>query len=74
MAFVFMVYDKRQARRAKRRVRERTLIVLALVGGAPGGWLAMHLVRHKTRHIRFRIVLPVFTLLWVALAVVTWRP
>lgn len=67
-----MGIDKRRARNlapGSARVWESTFLAWAVVGGAPGGWLGMHLFRHKTRHLRFRIVMPLFAIIWV-LAVV----
>lgn len=58
--------DKSQARRGGRRVREATLLVLALLGGSPAAWLARHLLRHKTRKQPFSRRLLGITLLQVA--------
>lgn len=66
----FAVYaaDKRIARRIRggRRVPERTLLLLSFAGGCIGACLGMALVRHKTKHIRFLILVPLSTLLWIA--------
>lgn len=63
---VFLLYalDKVRARRRRgRRVPERTLLLCALAGGGAGALLGMELLRHKTRHTRFRILVPLGALL-----------
>lgn len=56
--FALMGRDKRAARRSARRVPEKTLLIIALIGGAPGIWLGMRAFRHKTRHGWFRAGVP----------------
>lgn len=67
--FLLMGYDKRQARRGGKRVRERTLLLSAVLCGGPGAFLGMELFRHKTRHLRFRVLLPVCAILQLAAVV-----
>ena len=64
--FVTMGADKRRARRAAFRVPEKTLFLLALLGGAPGGLLGMEVFRHKTRHWTFVWGFRILTLLQLA--------
>lgn len=68
-AFSLMGFDKRRAKKRKRRVRERTLLLTAALGGAAGAVLGMYLFRHKTRHWYFKYGLPAMLLVHLALAV-----
>lgn len=54
LAFVLYAIDKAAARQNRRRIAERTLHVVGLAGGWPGGLLARQLLRHKTRKQPFR--------------------
>jgi uncharacterized membrane protein YsdA (DUF1294 family) len=60
IAFLTFGWDKRQAERDGSRIAERTLIGLALFGGALGALIGQQVFRHKTRKQPFR------TLLWLA--------
>lgn len=64
---VLMGVDKAKARRGLWRIPERTLWLFALLGGAPGGFAAMRLFHHKTRHWYFRWGFPILALLQLAL-------
>ena len=46
---------------------EKTLFLLALLGGACGGWLGMRVFRHKTKHWYFVWGFPLLALLQLAL-------
>jgi uncharacterized membrane protein YsdA (DUF1294 family) len=56
ITFVQYGWDKRQARKQKRRIPEKRLHLLALAGGTPGALLGQLAFRHKTQKKRFRIV------------------
>jgi uncharacterized membrane protein YsdA (DUF1294 family) len=61
--FTLYAYDKKCAKRHTWRVPEKTLLTFSLLGGAIGAFVAMHLLKHKTRHKTFRILVPVFLLI-----------
>jgi uncharacterized membrane protein YsdA (DUF1294 family) len=66
----FLIYgiDKWKARRGKWRIPEDTLIWLAIAGGSVGALLGMYLFRHKTRHRKFALGVPVIILVQAVLA------
>ena len=66
---VAFVVDKHKARHGRRRISERTLLGLSLVGGALGGLVGMYTAHHKTRKPRFRYGLPVMFVAHVVLGV-----
>lgn len=57
--FLVMTADKLFAKTNSWRVPERTLMGMAAIGGSIGVWAAMYVVRHKTRHMKFVIGVPV---------------
>lgn len=54
-AFIAMGFDKKQAQKRNRRVPEKNLWLLALLGGGIGAYAGMQFFRHKTRKTTFRI-------------------
>lgn len=55
VCFAFYAHDKRAARAGRRRTPESTLLILGLVGGWPGGFLAQRMLRHKNRKRSFQV-------------------
>ena len=59
LGFFIMLYDKYLAKNNLWRIPEKTLMGIAVIGGSIGCLLGMYTVRHKTRHRKFTIGLPV---------------
>ncbi|MDE5741764.1 MAG: DUF1294 domain-containing protein [Oscillospiraceae bacterium] len=58
IAVIMTVSDKSRAKKHKRRIAEKTLFSTAVLGGSAAMYLTMLAVRHKTKHKRFMIGLP----------------
>lgn len=68
-AFAAYGSDKYRSMHGQWRIRERTLLLLALLGGSAGAWLGMQVFRHKTQHLKFKYGVPVIFLIQLAGAV-----
>ena len=58
-AFLLMLIDKIKARKNLWRIPEKTLMGAALMGGSIGAYAGMQIFRHKTKHPKFYIGIPV---------------
>ena len=65
----FLVYgiDKRKAKKGRWRIPEATLLLLAAIGGSIGALLGMQAFRHKTKHKKFLIGVPLILLAQIVL-------
>ena len=68
LGLLLMRIDKEKARRHSWRISEATLFTVALLGGSAGVLLGMYAFRHKTKHRRFIIGVPVILLAQLGLA------
>lgn len=64
IAFIAYGIDKRKAQNSRRRISEKTLISFAVCGGAIGAVIGMFSFHHKTRKIKFVVIVPAFTVIW----------
>ena len=46
--------DKWKAKHTKWRISEKTLLLVAAIGGSIGAWVGMKLWHHKTQHKKFK--------------------
>ena len=66
VSFFAMGIDKLKAKKNKWRIPEGTLLLFCFLGGGVGGLLGMSLFRHKTKHLKFQILVPLSIVLWLA--------
>lgn len=73
LSLALMLVDKEKARRKRWRIPERRLLAVAALGGSAGCLLGMYLFRHKTRHPRFFIGVPVMLAVQIVLVLLLLR-
>ena len=56
--FLLMLADKLKAKRGAWRIPEKTLMGVAALGGSIGSLAGMYCFRHKTKHIKFTVGIP----------------
>lgn len=73
LCLAVMAYDKAAAKKHMRRISEKTLIAMAFALGSLGIWLGMSLFRHKTRHRKFTIGVPLAFVANALIVFLLWR-
>ena len=73
LSFALMGADKSRARRHLRRIPEKALFLSAAAGGSVGAIAGMFAFRHKTRHLRFVLGLPLILLAQLSAALFLTR-
>ena len=69
IGFFSMFLDKQKAKRGKWRIPEKTLFLLAAIGGSLGTTLGMHVFRHKTKHWYFKLGMPLILIIQIILII-----
>lgn len=59
LGFLLMLIDKEKAKKNRWRIPEKTLLLIALLGGSLGSIMGMRLFRHKTQKPIFSMGLPI---------------
>lgn len=66
LAVVLTIYDKFAAKKHGFRISEATLMLCGVFFGAVAELITMLIIRHKTRHIKFMLGLPLIILFQLA--------
>lgn len=70
VSIIVCIYDKIAAKHnPKHRTRESTLLLLSAIGGSVAMLLTMLLIRHKTKHMKFMIGIPLIMVVQAAVAI-----
>ena len=70
ITFLMMGIDKWKAKHNKRRISEKTLLISAFLMGAVGSGAGMLVFHHKTRKLKFKILVPAALLCNIAVPAV----
>ncbi|MBQ7375643.1 MAG: DUF1294 domain-containing protein [Clostridia bacterium] len=64
ISIIVCCYDKIAAKHnPKHRTREATLLLLSALGGSVAMFATMLIIRHKTKHVKFMLGIPVIMIL-----------
>ena len=67
-----VIFDKEKAKKRKYRIPEATLLGIALLGGSIGAWFGMQVFRHKTKHRKFTLGIPLILGAQVFFTILCW--
>lgn len=60
LSFILYGIDKLKAIKKKERISEKALILIGILGGSIGSLIGMNLFRHKTKKLKFKVLVPIF--------------
>ena len=69
VSFLLMLVDKHKARKNLWRIPEATLMGVAAIGGSFGALAGMYLIRHKTKHRKFTVGIPLMLLIHIIMVI-----
>ena len=72
---IFVMYglDKRKAKQHGRRISEKTLLLGATFMGSLGALFGMYAFHHKTKHLKFRIGVPLLLIMNIIIVVLLMK-
>ena len=73
LGFLLMLVDKHKARKNRWRIPEATLMGVAALGGCIGSLIGMYTARHKTKHPKFTVGIPLILIVQLTAAYFVYR-
>lgn len=67
VGFVTIGVDKHKAKAKQLRIPEKTLLLVAFIGGGIGTAIGMKTFRHKTKHPKFTILVPLSAIIFIVI-------
>ena len=72
ISVIITVLDKYRAIKHQYRISEKALLTLSIIGGSVGMYFTMQLIRHKTRHLKFMLGIPLIIILQIILVITVY--
>ena len=69
IGFLSMLIDKKKAQKGSWRIKESTLLIIAVLGGSIGSIAGMYTFRHKTQKPRFYVGIPIILITQILIVV-----
>ena len=71
ISVIVCIYDKKISKKNKVQLRipEKTLLLLSAIGGSVAMFITMLAIRHKTKHVKFMLGIPLIIILQIAAVV-----
>ena len=66
VAVAVTVADKIKAKTGAWRVKESTLLIISAIGGSVAMFITMQAIRHKTKHAKFMVGIPLIIAVQIA--------
>ena len=73
LGFLLMLVDKHRARKNRWRIPEATLMGVAALGGSIDSLIGMYTARHKTKHPKFTVGIPLILIVQLTAAYFVYR-
>ncbi len=71
---IIFAIDKRAAIHGRRRIPERTMHLLEMMGGVFANWILMYVLHHKNRKFSYYAVTYILLIAWTALLILIYNP
>ncbi len=69
LAIILFAVDKFKAKHGLWRIPEKVLFLISFIGGSIGALIGMYLFHHKTKHLSFVILNPLFLIMQILLII-----
>ena len=65
ISFILCYMDKKRAIKNRCRISEFSFLLLSMMGGCYGFMLGMYIFHHKTKKLKFKILIPIICIIWL---------